>query len=168
MVDPVTAVAVAGAATKLIGGFIGAAQARARAKYVSALYEQQANAYDYMASRKIAGEMGTSVANVTGRGITNSGTVLTRILEDNFTEQLQKQFQVQNILRQAEFSRIQGNTQAQNELMGGVAGGISSATTAATIMRDNALADKARADRLKPGATAPATTVGASGSIIGG
>lgn len=168
MVAPAVALAVAAAGTKLIGGFIGAAQAKARAAYTSALYQQQSDLYSYMADKKIAQETGTAVANVTNRGVANSGTVLTRILADNFNNQLEKQFRIQDIQRQMELQKVQGNVAATNEIIGGISGAIGSASIASSSIRDTAAANKAKADLEKPSPNLPKLQTSTSGVITGG
>lgn len=148
------ALAVAQAGASLIGGLINSSQAKAQAEFNAKLYQEQANYYDYLATRKITQETATDLTNVTARGVDTSGTVSSRILSDNFDKQLQKQFEIANILRQATASEIQGSMNAQSQLVSGIGNALTGGVGVYSSLSDSLATSKAKKDMTKPKASA--------------
>lgn len=118
------ALAVANAGVKIIGGFIEAANARARAQYLIDLQQEQADLYAYMANKQITQETGTANANVGGRGIANTGSVSSSILQKNFDNQLEMQAKLQSIQQQIEQDRLKAFQVAQDAITKGFTGAL--------------------------------------------
>lgn len=124
MVIGLAAVAGVNAGVKIIGGFIEAANARARAQYYMDLQQEQADLYAYMANKQITQETGTANANVGGRGIANTGSVSSNILQKNFDNQLEMQAKLQSIQQQIEQERLKGFQTAQDSIIKGFTGAL--------------------------------------------
>jgi hypothetical protein len=132
MVEPVTmaiAAATISGGSKIIGGVLAAARARARGEYLAKQAEEQRKLYARQFNRRLEQEFGKAI-QTGGRGIESSGTILTEAYNEAFDLILQREAVKQRLSQQASQARVTGSIQSQAALGSGFGGALGTAVEA--------------------------------------
>lgn len=121
MAVPVAAILAGGSAiSSLLGGIVGSAQAKERAKFTQDLYKEQIEINDLLYGQRIRAETGKGIANVAARGIAQGGSATQAVFADAFQLQLRRFAEQAQLQAQVLQAGVQGAQQSQQALLGGI------------------------------------------------